>query len=239
MILCSKLKNGSHKSLYYKYSLIEDIKEYLIYKLNKNSNKESIKHVQIGSVILYYLYIYLFKLKIYDAISNQVEYIDLLKNSITTNKTTENFLKSGKIILKVRKEISTIWEKIIELNPFSDDCQKDYILYLDTILQDDFLLREESKKYMLLKNNKYQEKNNIYHSIFLMEKSCVLLVDGLSNGKTLYASQNFPLLFMYNQKELLNISIEDLLPNVIQTFHKELVIDAIKYSNISHLFNIF
>ena len=239
MFLCSKLKNGGHKSLYYKYLLIEDIKEYLIYKLNKNSNKESIKHVQIGSVILYYLYIYLFKLKIYDAISNQVEYIDLLKNSITTNKTTDNFLKSGKIILKIRKEITTIWEKIIELNPFSDDCQKDYILYLDTILQDELLSREESKKYMLLKNNKYQEKNNIYHNMFLMEKSCVLLIDGyLSNGKILYASQNFSLLFMYNAKELLNVTCEDLLPNVIQTFHKELVIEAIKYSNITHLFKM-
>ena len=237
MSLCSKVKNEGHKLLFYKYLLTEDIKEYLIFKLNKNTNRESIKHVQIGSVILYNLYIYLFKIKIYDAICSQIDYFDLLKNAVTTSKTTDNFLKSGEIILKSRREIITIWEKLIELNPFSDDCQKDYILYLDSILQDEILSREENKKYMLLKNSKYQEKNNLYHSMFLMDTSCILLVDGyLSNGKILYSSQNFSFLFLYNSKELLNLSIDDLLPNVIQTFHKELINDAIKYSNINNKF---
>ena len=55
MLLCSRLKSKGHKSLYYKYLLTEDIKHYLIFKLNKKSNKESIKHVQLSSVILYYL----------------------------------------------------------------------------------------------------------------------------------------------------------------------------------------
>ena len=238
MYLCSKLRSSMHKDLYYKYILTEDIKEYLIFKLNKNLNKESIKHIQIGSVILYYLYIYLFKLKIYDAICNQIDYFDLLKNNITTSKTTETFLKSGGIILKSRKEIKIIWDKLIELNPFSDECLKDYMLYLDTIIQDEIVSREESKKYILLKNSKYQEKFNTYHSMFLFDTSCVLLIDGyLSNGKILYASQNFSSLFMYNGKEISNIMLDDLLPSVIQSFHKELVNDAIKYSNVSSIFN--
>ena len=237
MLLCSKLKNENHKCLYYKYLLIEDIKKYLIFKLNKNSNKESIRHVQIGSVILYYLYIYLFKIKIYDAICNQIDYFDLLKNNISTNKLTQNFLKTGKRILRSRKEILIIWEKIIQLNPFSDECQKDYILYLDSILQDEILSREESKKYMLFKNSKFQEKDNIYYSMFLIDSSSILLVDGfLAYGKILYATQNFSYLFMYNNKEILNITIDDLLPNCIQTFHKELIDDAIKYSNLNYIF---
>ena len=237
MFLCSKLKNEEHKCLFYKFLLIEDIKKYLIFQLNKNSNKESIKHVEIGSVILYYLYMYLFKLKIYDAICNQIDYFDLLKNNIYTNKMVQNFLKSGKIILKSRKEILTIWEKIIQLNPFSDECQKDYLLYLDTIIQDKILSREESKKYMLLKNSKFQEKDNIYYSMFLLDSSCILLVDGyLTFGKILYATQNFSSLFMYNNKELINITIDDLLPNCIQVFHKELVDDAIKYSNLNYIY---
>ena len=90
---------------------------------------------------------------------------------------------------------------------------------------------------MLLKNKKLNEKNNIYHSMFLANTSSVLLVDGyMINGKILYASQNFAFLFMYNSKELLNITIDDLMPSVIQNFHKELVNDAIKYSNISYIF---
>ena len=237
MFLCSKLKNEDHKCLFYKFLLIEDIKKYLIFQLNKNSNKESIKHVEIGSVILYYLYMYLFKLKIYDAICNQIDYFDLLKNNIYTNEMVQNFLKSGKIILKSRKEILTIWEKIIQLNLFSDECQKDYLLYLDTIIQDKILSREESKKYMLLKNSKFQEKDNIYYSMFLLDSSCILLVDGyLTFEKILYATQNFSSLFMYNNKELINITIDDLLPNCIQVFHKELVDDAIKYSNLNYIY---
>ena len=237
MYLCSKIKTRGIKSLYYKYLLTEDIKEYLIFKLKKNSNKESIKHVQIGSVILYYLYIDLFKIKIYDATTNQIDYFDLLKNSITTNKTTKNFLKSSETILKSRKEIMNIWAKIIELNPFSDEYHKDYILYLDTIIQDEFLSKEESKKYILLKNNKANKKNNIYHKMFLSDTSSVLLVDGyLAYGKILYASQNFPLVFMYTGKEILSLSIDDLLPNVIQSFHKELIEDSMKFSNINYVF---
>ena len=237
MLLCSKLKSEDIRGSYYKYLLAEDIKDYLIYKLNKNSNKESIKHVQIGSIILYNLYTYLFKIKIYDAICSQIEYLDIIKNNVTTHKTTENFIKYGEKILKTRAEIITIWEKIIELNPFSDEYQKDYILYLDTIIQDDILLKEESKNYMILKNSKLQERNNIYHSMFLYNASSILLVDGyLSNGKILYSSSNFSLLFMYNDKELLNLTIEDLLPNAIQVFHKELVENAIKYSNLNYSF---
>ena len=237
MLLCSKLKTESHKDLYYKYLLMEDIKDYLIFKLNKNTNKESIKHVEIGSVILYYLYIDLFKIKIYDGLNSQIDYFDLLKNTAATNKTTENFLKCGENIFKTREDIKTIWNKIIELNPFSDESQKDYMLYLETIIQDESLAREESKKYMLLKNNKSQEKYNIYHSMFLVNTSSVLLVDGyLSNGKILYASRNFQFLFMYNGKEILSLTIDDLIPNCIQVFHKELINEAIKYSNIKHIF---
>ena len=237
MLLISKLKTGGHKILYYKYLLTEDIKDYLIFKLNKNSNKESIKHVQIGSVILYYLFIDLFKITIYDAICNQIDYFDLLKNIAATKKTTENFLKLGENIFKTRKDIMLIWEKLVELNPFSDECQKDYMLYLESIIQDEFLANEEAKKYMLLKNNKSQEKFNVYHSMFIIDTSAVLLIDGyLSNGKILYASQNFSFLFLYNAKEMLSLTIDDLIPNVVQTFHKELIDHAVKYSNIKYIF---
>ena len=237
MLLCSKLKTEGLKDLYYKYLLIEDIKEHLIIKLTKNSKKESLKHVQIGSVILFYLYIELFRMKIYDATTSQIDYFDLLKSNITTNKTTENFLKSSETILNSRKEIINIWDKIIELNPFSDEYQKDYMLYLDTIIQDDFLSKEESKKYILKKNSKTHLKNSIYHKMFLTDKSSVLLSDGyLSSGKIIYASPNFPLIFMYTQKEILSLFIDDLLPSVVQAFHKDLIEKALKYSNINYVF---
>ena len=240
ILLLSKLKTENHKDLYYKYLLTEDIKEYLTLKLNRNNlNKESIKHIQIGSIILYYFYIDLFKIKIFEAIRNQIDYLDLLYDNTLKNKICENFLKYGKNILKYRKQIIFIWRKIVELNPFSEECKKDYILYLETIIQDEYLSKEESKKYKFNKNNKLIEKNNIYHRMFLFDTSSILLVDGyLSIGKILYSSQNFSFLFSYNEKEILNMNIEDLLPNCIQIFHKELIDEAIKYSNINNIFKI-
>ena len=119
----------------------------------KNINKDSIKHIQISSPILYYQYVELFKIKIYDAACSQIDYFDLLKNSNTTSNTTQNFLKIGDEILKLRKEILSLWEKLILLNPFNNESEKDFMLYLDTILQDDLLVNDEEKRFNELKTN--------------------------------------------------------------------------------------
>jgi len=111
------------------------------------------------------------------------------------------------------------------------------MIYIDIILRDDFLSKNETKKYTVLKSSKMEEKLNAYHSMFLNDTSSIILSDGyLSNGKILYSSENFPLLFSYNVKELLGITIEDLLPNTVQAFHKELIGNAIKYSNINFIY---
>ena len=235
--LCSQLEVNKYKHLYFKYMLMEAIKEYLVNKISKSTNTESVKHVQIGSVILYNIYNDMFKIKIFEAASNQIEYFEQLKNSVTTSKTTENFLKIGENILKLRNEILLLWNKIVELNPFSDESEKDYMLYLRTIIQDDTLAKSESKKYSTMKNNRLSERNNVYHTMFMNELSSILLIDGHNNnGKILYTTPNFPSLFMFSSKELLNTSIDDLIPDVIKVFHKELIEDAIKYSNLNFLF---
>ena len=88
-----------------------------------------------------------------------------------------------------------------------------------------------------MKSEKLYERNNPYYSIFNQETSTVLLADGNSfNGKIFYISPNFPSLFMFTGKEVLNTSIEDLLPDVILNFHKFLIEDAIKYSNLRYIF---
>ena len=236
ILLCSKFKASSHIGLYYKYLLSEDIKEYLSYKLD-NSQKDKIKNIQIGSIILYYLYTDIFKMKIYDAVCNRIDYFDILKNNITSNKSTKNFLKLSETIRKTRQVIMKVWSQLIQINAFSDEPRKYFMIYIDIILRDDFLSKNETKKYTILKNSKMEEKLNTYHSMFLNDTSSIILSDGyLSNGKILYSSENFPLLFSYNVKELLGITIEDLLPNTIQPFHKELIDNAIKYSNLSFVY---
>ena len=87
---------------------MEEIKDYLISKLNNSTyHYDSISKVEIGSVILYNIYTDLFKIKIYDAACNQNDYFDIIKNTVTTVKTTENFLKISEDILILRKEILT------------------------------------------------------------------------------------------------------------------------------------
>ena len=41
---------------------------------------------------------------------------------------------------------------------------------------------------------------------------------------------------MFNGKDILNSSVDVLLPEVIQSFHKYLIEDAIKFSNLSYIF---
>ena len=237
IFLISKLTSNNHSQLYHKFMLMENIKNYLINKLIRKSFKNSINNVQMGSVILYYQYFDLLKLKIYDATSNQINYFDTLRNNINTGKVTENFLKTGENILILRKEIFKIWEKIMDLNPFSNECENDYLLYLKTILQDDILAQEEEKKFSIIKSSKLPEKNNIYHSMFKNDINSILLIDGFSmNPRILYATPNFSFLYRFNGKEIINTPIEELLPNVIQSFHKDLIDNILKYSNISNAF---
>ena len=233
MLLCSKSISKGHKASYNKYLLTEDIKEYLNSQLEKNTPKDSIQYVQFGKVILYYLYVELLKIKIYDSLNYLIEYYDILKNKNQSDKITEKFLKNGKNILKGRKKILTIWKKMTEINPFDDEGYNDYMLYINSILQDEFLAQEENNKYIVLKNVVLQEKNNISYKIFLTNISAVLLI---SNEKIVYTTKNFPSIFGYNEKEASSLILNNLLPNTIKAFHKELMDSAIKYSNFNDIF---
>jgi hypothetical protein len=235
--LCTKLKTNNIMQSYYKFSLMEEIKEYLIGNLIKNSTNLPIKNIQISSVILFNQYLELFKMKIYDTTCSHIDYFDILKNNIATSKTTENFLKTGEEILSLRQDISNLWEKLIFLNPFNSESEKDYIIYIKVILQDDILLKTEQNKFNSLKNEKLSEKNNLYYSMFDNDLSAVLLIDGYSyNGKIFYTTTNFASLFMFSGKEILNTTIDDLLPDVIQNFHRFLIEDVLKYSNLDFIY---
>ena len=95
------------------------------------------------------------------------KYFDILKNNITTNKSTHNFLKLGETIRETRKIIMKIWKQLIEINPFSDEPRKYYMIYIDIILQDEYLSKNENKKFTLLKNSKIEEKFNSHQLVIL------------------------------------------------------------------------
>ena len=235
--IATKIIVNSHLEAYYKFVFLEEIKEYLVNKLKKNRNKVSIKNIQISSVILYSQLVDLFKLEIYDAVCSQIEYFDILKNNISTEKTTENFLKNGENILSLRNNILNIWNKMIELNPNDPEAEKDYMIYLDIIIQDEFLKKEEVKKYKEKKEEYHRDKNSLYFDMFDQEKSAILLCDGYSfNGKIFYYTPNFASLFGFTGKEISNISIDDLLPDVVQNFHKYILEENLRYTNLMAMF---
>ena len=64
---------------------------------------------------------------------------------------------------------------MIELNPLDTEAEKDYMIYLDVILQDEFLKKEELKKLKSKQNEYNSNKKNIHFDIFNHEKSVILL----------------------------------------------------------------
>lgn len=238
--LCSKIKVTNHKDLYLKYCLTEEIKQMLTMKMIKglNHSKDSIKHIDISSVILYNIYIDSFKLKIYDAACNQIDYFDTLKNNTTTNRTTLNLIKIGKDIIALRKEIVGLWNKINELNPFSIENEKDYMLYFETIIQDNEQAKQEEKKHHTNLVNLYVEKSNLYYSLFIKEQTAILLIDGytVANHRVIYSTPNFSQMFNYPNKEILNISIDEFIVKPVASFHNDLIQENVKYLNLQSKF---
>ena len=235
---CSKITVNSHKFLYLKFILMEEIKDYLVFKITKATDMDSMSHIQISSMILYYIYTDLFKIKIYDAICSQIDYFDYLTNQNIDTKITQNFLQTGDDILLLRKKIMKLWEKIFALNPFCRECNNYYIdLYLEKILQDDDLCKSEEKRINNIIDKKQGEKTNIYYGLFLKEQSSILLIDGyLDMGKILYVTPNFEKIFDYKNNELLAGKIDNLIPKTIAEFHNELIENSIRFSRLEKIF---
>jgi hypothetical protein len=224
--------------MYLKYLLLEDIKEKMLDELgNKNSKDKDIKNLEIGSVIYYNNLYDNMKLKIYDALIIQINYFEIFKNSTNSINSTEKLLKIGKKILKYKKEILQIWNKIIELNNFSDEIEQDFMLYLENIIQDNDLVVNKKKEYLNQKKMKFSEKNNLYYSLFNKDDSSIIIIDGFSmRGKIIYFLSNFALLFGYNNKEIINFYIYDLMSSNISKFHSALERDMLCYSNLDNIF---
>ena len=234
---CSQITVKSHKFLYLKYVLMEEIKDFHVFKITKATDMDTMSHIQISSMILYYIYSDLFKIKIYDAACSQIDYFDHLTNQNIDIKNTQNFLKVGDEILKLRKKIMKLWEKILQLNPFCDECENDYILYLEKILQDDDLLKSEKKIIASAKSSKASERTNIYFGLFWKDQSSILLVDGYSNmGKILYVTPNIGNIFDYKINDLMNSNIDSLIPKTIAEIHNELIENTIRFSRLEKIF---
>ncbi len=236
-LLCSQIKVSEHKTMYLKYLLMEKIKKFQIYKLSRKGTKESIRHVELGSVIVYNNYLDTFKLKIYDAACSQIDYFDILKNNQANKNLASSFMQIGEKILTLRNEIIDLWKEIVSLNPFCEENERDYLLYLDTIIQDVDLAQKEEENFILYRNSILSQKNNLYYSLFNKDVSSIILVDGYAlRGKILYSTPNFGILFNFLPKEIMNLYIYDIMPPVIAEFHKEIEDDSVKYSNLIDIF---
>ena len=238
--LLSINKFSNLKEMFLHFTLTEKIKNYQTIKLLNNTKKKSIKKLEISSVILYNYLVNEFKLNIYEAVNKQNDYFEILKNKISTNKTSKNFIKTGKEIIKIKKNIIKLYKKILKLNPFNEENEKDYFLYLENIIKDNYLAQKKYDNLNQFKNNLNYENNKIYYQMFDENKSGVILVDGYLNlGKIIYYTPNFPSLINYLPKEISGFSIYDFQPVNIAKIHNELIHFSLKYSNISFVFNKF
>ena len=85
-------------------------------------------HIEITKVILFNKYSKKLRIKIFDATQAQADYFNFLRSS--SENSTEKFLNIGNKILLLRKEILNLWNEIINLNPFCDEIEQDFIMYL-------------------------------------------------------------------------------------------------------------
>ena len=233
---CSKIKSESFKIFYYKYILAENIKDYLV-EITESSNKKlSPKNVQFSTVILYYLYQNLLKIKITEITEIYINYYEYFKNFTFGSKSSLGFLKEGEKIIKMRKDIKGIWDKILILNPFCPEIRKEYLYYIKEILNDDFFLEKEQKNHNYLKNIVLPQKNSFYYRTFDSLNSAVLLSEFYENNKILYSTPNFKRIILL-QNEPNDLTINSLLPNVVSKFHNSLINESLFYSNLSQVFH--
>ena len=175
MYRCSKLRADSLFIFYFKYLLAENIKDYLVELNEANNKKNTPQNVQFSSLILFYLYQNLMRTKIADMAENQINYYDYFKNYSIGSKSSLGFLKVGKKIIEIRKEIKIIWDKILLLNPFCPEIFKEYMNYIKEILNDDIYYERELKNYIYINNSYLPQKNDFYYKIFDSLNSVILL----------------------------------------------------------------
>ena len=231
---CSKIKADSLFLYYYKYLLAENIKDYLVELNEANNTKDSLQNVQFSSLILYYLYQNLIRIKIADMAENQMNYYDYFKNFTTGSKSSLGFLKVGKKILRMREEIKKIWDKILILNPFCQEIKREYMSYIKEILNDESYYENELKHHNYIKNLYLPEKNDFYFKLFDNLNSAILLSE-YNDNKILYATPNFKKIILLSN-ESNDLTINYLIPNNIEKFHHQLVNEALFYSNIEQIF---
>ena len=231
---CSNIKTDSLLLFYYKYILAENIKDYLLEMNEANNNNNSIKHVQFSSVILYYLYQNLIRIKISDMAENQLNYYDYFKNFTIGSKSNLEFLKIGNNIIKIRQEIKQIWDKILILNPFCLEIKREYLSYIKEMLNDDIYYEKELKSYNSFLTFNSDEKNNFYYKLYDTLNSAVLLSE-YNDNKIIYSTPNFKKnIILSNESN--ELTINSLMPNNIEKFHQHLINEALFYSNIEHIF---
>ena len=73
-----------------------------------------------------------------------------------------------------------------------------------------------NEKSNTIKTEKLSERNNLYYSMFINDFSSVFISEDYSyNGNIIYTSPNFSNMFLFQGKEVLNYTIDDLLLDVV------------------------
>jgi hypothetical protein len=247
--LCTKVKITSHKNKFLHFQLTEYIKDKLIFKMNKISSTESIKQIQIGTLLAYEYYLNLFFSKLHEEISKQCSYFSIFKKemlskddkggdsgiNLASNFKAENFLGMGEDIMNIKDEIESAYKQILLIYP-THEIKVQFFSYLNLVMDDEERIRNEEKIFSEKLMDYINEKGPIYKSLF-NPNSCIIIVDGFINlGALLYTTPNFTRLFGLENSQILNMTIHDLVPTAIEQFHYEVVMNGIKYSNLSTIF---
>jgi hypothetical protein len=250
--LCTKVKITSHKNKFLHYQLTEFIKEKLILKVNKINSTESIKQIQIGTLLAYEYYLNLFFSKLHEEVNKQCAYFSIFKKEMlmkedkggdstfnlvnNSNFKAENFLTMGEEIMSIKEEIESAYKQILLIYP-TNEIKTQFFAYLNLVMDDEDKIKNEEKIFSDKHIDFINEKGPIYKSLFA-SNSTIIIADGFINiGALLYATPNFARLFSLEPSQIVNLTVHDLVPTAIEQFHYEVVMNGIKYSNLSTIFS--
>jgi hypothetical protein len=246
--LCTKVRANSHKNKFLQFLLCEYIKEVIIFNMNKVSSEESIQTIQIGTLLAYEYYLNLFFSKISEEVCKQCDFFAIFKKEMIMKGdrgNTQNFLSNfksdsfydlGKEIMNLKWQIEEAYNQILSIYP-TRELKAHFNNYLNLVMDDEDKIRLEEKNFLEKQITFLREKGEIYKSLF-SSGSCVIIVDGHSTiGALLYTTPNFSRLFKIEQNQAINLTIHDLVPTALEQFHHEVVINGIKYSNLTTIFS--
>ena len=225
--------------------LLERLKIMIFLKLKEklNSNKEPCKKLKNLDLTYYFKYIYyenLFYLEIKNDLKLSEEFWKIFSKKYNDSIIDFNkVFKQTEKIMNSKNKIKEIWKKLFDIYSGINEIFYLYIDYVEKINDDTFLKRklEEIKKKN--ENSIDNNFNNNFNNLLFNPDLCICVCNGNKGkeGEILEINRNFEKIFNYSEKEIINKSISNFMPNIFSQNHQKYIKNYIEVGEKNKIIN--